>query len=432
MKENKNVFVFGIDDYNQEELKSIEHAEQYNFIPLFEASDMMILLKGELIDYEKIIQVAKKKLDQFEGTVDAIIGFFDPAMLPVFYLCQEYGLNGPGLFRALLCEHKYWSRLEQKKAIPGNIPDFTFLDPFHDQQLDDIGIKTPFWMKPVKSYGGQLGFKIENQKDLDNSLKQIRENIKYFAHPFNHMLSLADNSEMPEDAKKIDGNYCVAESLMEGELFTMEGFVFQGEVHQHGFFDSVTYKDSSCFFAYITPGQLTRDVQKRMMTITKKVIRQIRFDNTAFNIEFFYDGKQDQIWLLEINTRISQSHSEIFKLVHGSSNHQFLVHTATGQKPHMKKYQGKYKIAGKFHYRVFSKEGEVTSIPSENGIKQLEEKFDVKIFLETEKGQKLSELPGQDSFSSRLAKIHMGAQNKEELYNKYDKIIDKLNIHVQS
>ncbi len=432
MGNKKNIFIFGIDDYNLEELNSIEQAEQYNFISLFRAEEIMILLQGDLIDYEKIIGQAKKQLNQHQGTIDAIIGFYDPAMLPVFYLCEEYGLNGPGLFSPLLCEHKYWSRLEQKKIVPANIPEFTCLDPFSNHQLKDITISTPFWLKPVKSYGSQLGYKIENQQDLDKSLEEIRQNIKYFAHPFNHMLSLADTSVLPEETRKIDGNYCIVESIIQGNLFTIEGFVYKGQVHQHGFFDSVTYDESSSFFAYLTPGQLDDKIKERMMAITEKVMKQNKFNNTVFNIEFFYDEKDDQIWLLEVNTRISQSHSEIFKLVHGSSNHQFLVQLATGKMPSMQKYQGKYKIAGKLHHRVFFKKGKVTAVPSDKDLEQLEEEFDAKIYLDVKKGQELSELPGQDSFSSQLVRIHMGAQSKEELYSKYDELVDKLNISVES
>ncbi len=432
MKENKNIFIFGIDDYNLEELKSIEQAEKYNFIPLFEASDMMILLKGDQIDYDNLIQRAKKKIDQFNGSVDAVIGFFDPAMLPVFYLCQEYGLKGPGLFKALLCEHKYWSRLEQKKIIPDHIPDFKAFNPFDDHNLKDLLIEPPLWIKPIKSYGGQLGYKIENQQDLDKCLEEIRKNIKYFAQPFNHMLSLADTSGLDENIRKVDGNWCIAESMMQGELFTVEGFVFDGQVKQHGLFNSVTYENTTSFFAYLTPGQLDEKVKKRVLDITEKVMKQIKFNNSPFNIEFFYDKKQDKIRLLEINTRISQSHSEIFKLVHGSSNHQFLVQVATGKMPSLKNYQGKYNIAGKLHYRIFSQKGKIIETPSKHKIEQLEKEFDAKIFLEIEKGQELSEMPGQDSFSSRLAKIHMGAQSKKELYNKYDKLVEKLNIRVHS
>ncbi len=427
----KNIFIVGLDDYNLAELKSIENADQYHFIPLFDADEVLVLVKGELIDIEDKIKQAKQKLDQFEGTIDGIIGFFDPVMLLTFHLCQEYGLRGPSLISALRCEHKYLSRLEQKKVVPENIPEFTALDPFIDHKLENLDIKPPFWLKPVKSYGSQLGFKIENQQNLDKSLREIRKYIKYFAKPFNHMLSLVDESDLAEDVRKVDGNYCVAEGIISGRLFTVEGYVYDGEVHQHGFFDSIRYDDTPSFFAYITPSTLSDEIQERMIELTNKVMKYKQFDNTTFNIEYYYDEKADQIWLLEVNTRISQSHSELFKKVHGSSNHQFLVELAVGQRPSMQRNQGKYKIAAKLHPRVFYKNGRVTRVPSDEEIRQVEEHFDAKIFLDVEEGQELADMPGQDSFSSLLANIYLGARNKDELYSKYEEIVHKLDIKVQ-
>ncbi|MEX0778504.1 MAG: ATP-grasp domain-containing protein [Balneolales bacterium] len=425
---NKNVFIVGLDEYNSKELQSIENADQYSFIPLFRADEVKLVLNGGTIDYEDLIKQAKEKLDNFEGSIDGIIGFFDPVMLLTHHLCEEYGLYGPTLKSGLRCEHKYWSRLEQKKASPENIPPFTFLDPFIDHKLEDIEIKPPFWLKPVKSYGGQLGFKIKDQKDLDASLKKMRKGIKNFAEPFNYLLSLAD---LPEEIKKIDGYHCIAEGIISGYQCTVEGYVYEGEVHTHGFFDSVLYDDTSSFFAYITPSRLPEPIQDRMATITEKVMKQIQLNNSTFNIEYYYDEQKDQIWLLEINTRISQSHSDPFFKVYGRSNHQFMVKVATGLEPNPVEKNGKYNIAGKIHHRVFFSEGIIKHIPSEDEIKEIEEEFDCMIFLEGNQGQQLSELPGQDSYSYRLANIYVGAQSERELLEKYDLIVGRLAIVVE-
>lgn len=430
MKNNvkKNVFIVGLDDYNLKELRSIENANQYNFIPLFRANEVRLVLKGEAIDYKNLIKQAKEKLDNFEGSIDGIIGFFDPVMLLTSYLCEEYGVNGPTLKSGLRCEHKYWSRVEQQKASPENIPPFTAVDPFVDQKLEDLDIKPPFWLKPIKSYGGQLGFKIKDQKDLNVSLKKIRDGIKNFAEPFNYLLSLV---ELPEEISKIDGNYCIAEGIISGYQCTVEGYIFEGEVHTHGFFDSVLYENTSSFFSYITPSRLPEAIQERMANISKTILNQIELNNSTFNIEYYYDEKTDQIWLLEINTRISQSHSDPFFKVYGRSNHQFMVKVATGAKPKPVEKNGKYNVAAKIHHRVFFEDGIIKHIPSDEEIKIIEEEFDCMIFVECRQGQKLSEISGQDSYSYRLANIYVGAQNEKELIKKYDQIVGQLAIVVE-
>ncbi len=428
----KNIFVFGLDDYNLKELQSIEHAADYNFIGLFPMKEIVLLVEGEQIDFAEKLARAREKLDSFDKSIDAIIAFFDPAMLMTFTLCQEYGLRSPSLLSALLCEHKYWSRVEQQKVVPGNIPRFTAIDPNKDYRIEEMGLELPFWLKPVNSYGSQLGFKIQDQEELDKALKQTRQHIGYFAKPFNHILSLADLSALPGEMKRIDGNYCVAEEIISGKQITVEGYVFEGEVCQHGFFDSETYENHSSFFAYLTPSELPGNIQKRIMEITEKVIGQVGYDNSAFNLEYYYDSQNDQIWLLEVNTRISQSHSEIFKKVHGRSNHQFLVKTALGRKPEMERKQGKYPIAGKLHYRVFTKKGRVTRLPSTDRVKELEKEFDALIFILAQEGQKLSEMAGQDAYSCNLVNIHMGAGSKKELYQKYEHLIELLDIGIDS
>ncbi|MEX0929694.1 MAG: ATP-grasp domain-containing protein [Balneolales bacterium] len=427
-KNNKNVFIVGLDEYNLQELQSIENADQYNFIPLFKASEVQLRLKGEAIDYQKLISQAKDKLDSFEGSIDGIIGFFDPVMLLTFYLCQEYGLRGPSLVSGLRCEHKYWARVEQNKAVPKNVPSFTLIDPDADHELDDLDIKPPFWLKPVKSYGGQLGFKIKDQEDLQTSLKKIREGIPNFAGPFNYMLSFAD---LPEEIGKVDGHYCIAENIISGYQCTVEGYVFEGEMQIHGYFDSVLYENTSSFFAYVTPSRLSDAVQQRMAAIAEKVMKQIQYDNATFNIEFYFDEKTDQIWILEVNTRISQSHSDPFFKVYGRSNHQFLVKVATGQKPNPVEKNGKYNIAAKIHHRVFFDDGIVKHLPSKAEIETIEQDFDCMIFIEGEQGQKLSELSGQDSYSYRLANIYLGAQSEKELLDNYNQIVKQLDIIVE-
>ncbi|NIR28776.1 MAG: ATP-grasp domain-containing protein, partial [Gammaproteobacteria bacterium] len=88
-----------------------------------------------------------------------------------------------------------------------------------------------------------------------------------------------------------------------GRQCTLEGYVHEGEVVPYGIVDSIRYPQVLSFFYYLYPSKLPERVQERMGELTKTVMTHIGFDNSAFNIEFFWDEVQDQIWLLEINTR---------------------------------------------------------------------------------------------------------------------------------
>lgn len=427
--DSKNIFVIGLNDFNLGELKSIDEAEKYNFIRVFNKKELQV--KYEKPDLEMFLDKAREEITGFGGDIDGIIGFFDfPVTLLAFVLANEFKTRAPSLESAFKCEHKYWSRVEQKKVISENIPKFSSINPFDPPGFDSIELKKPFWIKPVKSYASQLGFKIENQDDFESCLEEIREDIHKFADPFNYLLSFI---EMPEDLSDVDGNFCIAEELVEGHQCTLSGYVYHGEVRNYGIVDSINYEEAPSFFYYLFPSNLPESVQERMRAISEKVMKQIGFDNSPFNIEFFYDEESDQINLLEINPRMSQSHSDLYAKVKGSSNHEVLVKCVTDQDPEFKDKKGKYQCAAKFHYRIFDKEdGIVKRVPSDEDLKEIRKEFPETIMnVEINKGNKLSELPIQDSYSFRLASIYTGAENEKALIEKYNKIVDKLNIKVE-
>lgn len=421
----KNILIIGYNEFNLQELNTIEDAETYHFIPLFRSG----IQKSEDIQIEKLVNEAREVLDKDDTSIDAIISFFDfPFTLIAFLLCEEYGLIGPTLVQGLKCEHKYWSRQEQQKVIPENIPAFDAASPFEPTPFEELNVKPPFWIKPVKAFSSQLGFKIKSKSDYENSMPTFREEIGRLAEPFNYFLERAD---LPEDIRKVDGNYCLAEGLIGGHQCTISGYVYEHEVYSYGLIDSVRYPDSPSFFYYLLPSTLPAHVQQRMEDISRKVMKQIGFNNSAFNIEYFYDEEKDQIYLLEINPRMSQSHSDMYDKTRGHSNHQVLIKLAMGEKPHFKKLEGKYAYAAKFQHRVFE-DGIVESIPDEKKIREIEKQYDdTTIKIDVKEGQCLSELPLQDSFSYALGVVMTGAQTKEALLKKYHQIIEAIDIKIK-
>lgn len=422
--DKKHVLVVGCDSFNLKELGTIEDADRYNFIPIFDTKTADV---SDSLNLDPLLQQASDKINEVGG-VDAIICFYDyPFTLLAALLREKYKLPGPTLISSIQCEHKYWSRVEQQKVIPENISAFQAVNPFQQTSLDQLDISTPFWIKPVKSFSSQLGFKIENAQDYEQSIEKIQQNIGPFAHSFNVFL---DRVELPEDIKSIDGNYCIAEGIMQGHQCTISGYVYNHEVYSYGLVDSFSYPDTPSFFYYLLPSTLPSHVKERISAISKRVMKQFSFNNSPFNIEFYYDKQEDKIWLLEINPRMSQSHADIYNKVRGRSNHQVLVKLALGEEPHYKKLQGKYACAAKFMYRVFE-DGIIEHVPSLDEIHQLEQKYeDSLIHIGVKEGQRLSELYRQDSYSYALGHIMLGAQSQEELLSKYEQIIDDLGVKI--
>ncbi|MBZ9558912.1 MULTISPECIES: ATP-grasp domain-containing protein [unclassified Modicisalibacter] len=421
----RNIFVVGLNDFNRLRLEKLRGAQDYRFHGVIEPAEVY---DTEVFPIEDMLARAEAALRDFDGSVDAIVGYMDfpvSTMLPL--LCGRFGTRTPSLESLLKCEHKYWSRLAQREVIGNYIPRFTAFDPFDDEALSKIGqagLYFPFFVKPIKSSGSRLGFRIDSPEDFIMATGRLRDEIGLISEPFNFVL---DQADLPEAVRAVDGGHCMAEEIIGGWQCTVEGYVFEGEVVPYGIVDSIRYPQVLSFFYYRYPSRLPAPIQARMEALTRTVMTHIGYDNAAFNVEFFWDEIQNRVWLLEINTRISQSHCDLFEKVDGVSHQQVTVDLALGQRPDMPHRQGEYAVAGKFFYRVFFVDATVVRVPDPDEIAALEARFPgTHIELQVTPGMRLSDMPEQDSYSFALALIWMGADSDEALEANYTRLAEGL------
>ena len=408
----KNIFVVGLDDFHLSQLRGLRRSGEYRFFPFLSYENVKRVRRfpvKELLDYPEQL------LKEFDGSVDAVIGYWDFPVSTVLPLIQkQFGHSGASLVSVLKCEHKYWSRVLQKEVNPALIPDFEDIDPFQEQGRIQCCLSYPFWLKPVKSVLSHLGFLIHNRLELIESLTIIRENIHRYAEPFNLILAKA---ELPESIAGVDGYHCIAEGLISrGYQCTLEGYVYSGQVFVYGVIDSI--RDSvhqSTFVRYQYPSRLPVPVQDRMVAATEKIMTHIGYDNAPFNIEFYWDPKRDRISLLEINTRISKSHCPLFKMVDGEYHHDVLIDLALGRQPDFPSREGRFGVAAKFMIRRFT-DGIVLQVPDRRDIEKVKEIFPgTEVLIHVHEGMRLSDMFDQDSYSYEIAVLYMGAEDSETL-----------------
>jgi biotin carboxylase len=168
-----------------------------------------------------------------------------------------------------------------------------------------------------------------------------------------------------------------------------------------------------------------------MYDITEDLLHHIGYDNNSFNIEFFWNKAKDKIWLLEVNTRVSQSHSDLFENVDGASNHQITVELGLGNDPHFPKRKGDYKCAAKFFYRYWE-DGYVKKAPSEADIEKVQNDIPgVLIVPQAEEAMRLSDMLEKDSYSYELCWIFVGGKDHKDLVRKYREAIKMLPYEIE-
>lgn len=405
-----DIFVLGLDDFNRRKLERVDDGQTYRFHGVL---DPHAILEGTEFPIEEMLEQAEREIRGAGTEVDAILGYVDfPVSTMVPLLARTFELPAISLEALLRCEHKYWSRLVQAEVVPDHVPSFEVFDPFDDRSVDSIGLAYPYWVKPVRSAGSFLGFRVESRRQLQYAVEQIRAHIGMFSDPFGQIL---ERAELPPQLQGVGPAACLAESLIGGHQCTLEGAVQDGTVAFHGMIDSIRDPGQSSFRRYQYPSQLPDAVQQRMRDIAARVLTHGGFDRSCFNVEFFWDDNVDQVWLLEINVRIAQHHSDLFEKVDGISNHKAALDVAMGRSVDLPHGRGPFGHAACSWLRAHD-DGVVERVPSEAEIAALADEIPgLQVELHVEPGTRLSELSHQDSYSYVLGLFYLGADSPAEL-----------------
>lgn len=417
----QHVYVIGLDERNRAELASVRNAGDYTFHGLV-PYDMIV--NPASYRMAEIMRTARRELED-GPPVDALIGHWDfptTSMLPI--LRREHGLRSPSLESVLLCENKYWARRAMREAVSESTPPFQHVDPFAADPWKDMELEPPFWLKPTVAFSSYLGFHIDSEARFREAIDRIREGIGRFARPFEYIMDhVEDRSALPSIGS---GGTCVAESIISGDLCTLEGFVQNGEVVVYGVLDSARGPNQVSFFSYQLPSRLPEAVRERMIRNAEKLVGRLGLDDTPFNIEMFWNREEDRIWILEINPRISKSHCPLFRMTAGSSHHEVAIDVSLGRRPDFPRQDGPFRVAAKFMPRTYQ-DATVTRVPTDEDVARMKERFPELVFhSHVSEGTRLSDLPSQDSYSFEIADLFLGGEGEEELQNKLHEVMEGL------
>ena len=424
----RNVFVIALEDKQTRAMQTLRERKDLEIHGLL---DVSTAVESDNVSFNHLLSLANEQLTAYPGTVDAIIAQWDfPTSVIVPILCQQHHLPSPSITSVLKCEHKYWSRLEQQKVVPDVVPKFCGIDPFAEDPLSQVTLDYPFWLKPVKAFSSHLGFKIESSLHFEQAIKEIRAGIRQLGDAFNEALAYID---VPEEIIHLDGNACIAEEIISGVQGAPEGSVFNGEFNIHGIISQPKAENSIALFDRLEyPSNLPEHVHHKMVETAKTFLAHIGYNNGCFNVEFMWDEAREKLWLIEVNTRISQSHSEIFVLVDGMSNHEIAVDIALGQRPSLLNRQGVAPIAAKCFIPFAHRDGVVKRIPSQAEIAALKARLPhTDVVIDVEPGQQLSHLMHQDSFCYRLGTLYITGNTHEEIEQNYQYCLDVLNFDIE-
>lgn len=422
---DQNIFVLGLDELNHQALCDLPGASECTFHQLLTFEQ----LQGGAVSVEELLAEAERQLESVEHPIDAIVGYWDfPVTVMVPILAHRYGLPSANLKGIVTVEHKYWSRLEQQKVAPEEVPGFGLID------LENTGVglpedlSYPVWIKPIKSTSSEGAFRVEDDAQLKQALGEERQVVDRLGGGFSEVL---DRVDLPDEIAQIGGAECLIEEEASGEMLTVEGFSYRGRPEIYGVIDSHTYEGTSSFLRYQYPSGLPEEVQEHIADVSRRVIEAVGLDHSTFNIEYFWEPETRKLNLLEINSRHSQSHAKLFQLVDGRPNHACMIDLARGRRPQMLEQNGEFATAAAWFLRRFT-DGTVQRAPTQQEVRTLQQRYPgTTIQIEKEEGERLSDGVAEDSYSFVLAEIFTAGQSQAEMVATYEKVAGELNFEIE-
>ncbi|MGH7380028.1 MAG: ATP-grasp domain-containing protein [Candidatus Methylomirabilales bacterium] len=350
-----------------------------------------------------------------------VLGIDDfPASLMAALVAESLGFASPSFESLFLCQHKYYSRLRQRDAVPEATPRFHVLDPSRDPAPSDLPMAFPVFVKPVKSYLSILARRIETFLDLSRTVEEARLRLAVIAEMFDGLVGL---SRLDQRFRAVRGSALLVEEFLSGHQVTLDGYAFAGQVVPLGVVDSFFFLRSSSFERFEYPSRLPAAVQERMARIAERCIRAIGLDRTFFNMEFFYREEDGAIHLIEINGRMSSQFAPLYRMVDGIELYAMQLDLALGRDPGGRGTwapgRKRGMVAASFVLRTFE-DGYVRRIPSAEEMERLEKRVpDSFVEILVKEGEKLSD-ELQDDESYRYALVDLCAKNRKELLKKFD------------
>jgi carbamoylphosphate synthase large subunit len=238
--------------------------------------------------------------------------------------------------------------------------------------------------------------------------RKAKGHLSDFTRPFNAMFRKYGGEGPSASA-------LLAEELLTGQPFTVEGFVYDGNTTILGVVDAHYYRGTRSYQRFQYPSTLSAGVQRRAAGLITRLMTHLQYRHGLFNIDCLYNRQTDRIFLLEINPRMAAQIADLFEKVDGTNSYSVLLSLARGSQPKVTARQGRYRVAASFILRRFG-DRYVAAI---NGPEAVLAKFpDARAHVYVEADTKLSDDEFQDVRSYVYAVVNIGADSEKDLWRK--------------
>ena len=348
--------------------------------------------------------------------LDSVVGFSEETALLAAALATRMGTVYTSPQSICRAQHKAVFAQVAQQVDGCYPPTITITDP----NQTSIELEYPVFIKPSRGSVSECAYRVDSREDLARILKTVfgkKRNLRFWQYACETYL---------KDPPRVDS--FLVQPFIEAPQFTVDGLVFRNTVQILGITESIYDERRESFQRFDLLVDFPQNVQRKLHTLLEKVVRELGFNNSNFNVEFFLTGDNDII-LIEFNTRASAVFTNLYNQRYRNSLIEMMIQISLGREPDTS-LRDKPQIASSCVLRT-REDCEVRSVPTPEEIEYLKVKYDlIDIDLLVEAGKRLSDYK-QDSYSYRYAFVDLAGDSCQDVLDRLEGVKKELRFELE-
>jgi hypothetical protein len=266
-------------------------------------------------------------------------------------LAEKMGWPGTPVEAVLACQHKLYARQILERVAPEiNIAARELPCEYGDAIPETLGF--PAFVKPVKAAFSVLAKTVANRDELHVHTRFGAWElwvIRHLVEPFDRVMK----ARLPNATT---AHRMMLEDVVNGAQYSLDGYVFNGEIHAIGCVESIMYPGTQAFMRFGYPSKLAPNIIAQFNRAITLFLKEINFTHGLFNVEFFVGDDGQSLKVIEFNPRLASQFSDLYARVDGIDLHEYAFALAHGIDPvTLPKREPTAGAASSFVYRSFDR-----------------------------------------------------------------------------
>jgi hypothetical protein len=266
-------------------------------------------------------------------------------------LAEKMSWRGTPVEAVLACQHKLYARQILERVAPEiNIAARELPCEYGDAIPEALGF--PAFVKPVKAAFSVLAKTVANRDELHAHTRFGAWElwvIRHLVEPFNRVMK----ARLPNATT---AHRMMLEDVVNARQYSLDGYVFNGEVRAIGCVDSIMYPGTQAFMRFDYPSKLAPNIIAQFNRAITPFLKEINFTHGLFNVEFFVGDDGQSLKVIEFNPRLASQFSDLYARVDGIDLHEYAFALAHGIDPMtLPKREPTAGAASSFVYRSFDR-----------------------------------------------------------------------------